>query len=425
MDSFVINGGGQLFGEVNISGAKNAAVAIIPATLLTDEPCRIENIPDIQDVRYLLHIMEKLGSKITKIDRNTIEIDNSGVMSHVADYDVVQRMRASYYLVGALLGRFNKAYVAMPGGCNFGERPIDLHKRGLEAIGATVELHRGAFDVNADKISGASIYFDTVSVGATINMMIAATRAEGTTIMENVAREPHVVDLSSFLNSMGAKVRGAGTDTIKITGVSKLGGTSYALIPDQIEAGTFMCIAAAAGGEVTIKNVIPKHLEAVTAKLEEMGVEVTIGKDGDSITVKSDGKLSKANIKTLPYPGFPTDMQPLAVALLTGAAGTSIVTEGVWENRFQYVNEMVRMGARITINGRVAVIEGTDKLTGAPVMATDLRAGAGLVVAALRAKGETTLRNIKYIDRGYEHFEEKLVAIGADIKRIKEEVPND
>ena len=417
LEGFIINGGKKLFGDVEISGAKNAAVAIIPAALLTEEVCRIENIPDIQDVNYILSILEKLGAKIKRLDRNTVEIDSSGVNSHVADYDVVQRMRASYYLVGALLGRFKQALVAMPGGCNFGERPIDLHKKGFESLGAKVNLSEGKFDVSADELIGGNIYLDTVSVGATINIMIAATLAQGMTTIENAAKEPHIVDVANFLNSMGANIKGAGTDTIRIKGVERLRGCTYALIPDQIEAGTFMVATAAVGGAVRIKNVIPKHLEAISAKLEEIGV--TIEEYDDNVVVRSSGQFKKANVKTLPYPGFPTDMQPLVVTLLTTAHGTSIVTEGVWESRYQYVGELKRLGANITVNGRMAVIEGVDHLIGSPVSATDLRAGAGLVVAGLMAQGQTTVGNIKYIDRGYEHFEEKLQNIGADIIRAQ------
>lgn len=417
MDVFKINGGNKLYGNVSVSGAKNAAVAIIPASLLTNGVCVIENIPNIKDVNYILDILAKLGSKIEKIDCHTVRIDNSEVISYTADYDIVQRMRASYYLVGALLGRFKKAVVTMPGGCNFGERPVDLHKRGFELMGAKVDLQNGLFKVASEKLKGADIYFDTVSVGATINVMLAAVLAEGVTVIENAAKEPHVVDVANFLNSMGADVKGAGTDTIKIRGVSSLGNCTYSLIPDQIEVGTFMVAAAAAGGNVTINNVIPKHMEAISAKLVEMGVEVI--ENDESIQIIRESPLSGANVKTMPYPGFPTDMQPLIVALLTIAKGTSIVNENVWENRFQYVDELRRMGANIMINGRAAIIQGVDKLTSSPVFATDLRAGAAMVVAALAANGLSIIQNIHYIDRGYEYFEDKLKALGADIIRTK------
>ncbi len=416
LDKFVINGNKKLYGEVTVSGAKNAAVAILPATLLTKGVCVIENIPDVKDINYILDVLSRLGAKVERIDRNSVKIDASGDILTVADFEVLNHMRASYYLVGALLGRFGKADVSMPGGCNFGERPVDLHKKGFAALGADVNVS-GVFHAEAKEgLKGANIYLDTVSVGATINIMIAAVLAEGTTIIENVAKEPHIVDVANFLNALGADVKGAGTDVIRINGVKELtNSVTYALIPDQIEAGTFMVAAAGAGGDVLVKNVIPKHMEATTAKLEEMGIVVE--EFSDSIRIKSDGVIDKVNLKTLPYPGFPTDMQPIAVALLTVARGTSMVTEGVWENRFQYVNELRRMGAHITVNGRMAVIEGVEKLNGAIVNATDLRAGAALVVAGLMAEGTTTVRNIKYIDRGYEHFAEKLRAIGADIQR--------
>ncbi|MBQ3053934.1 MAG: UDP-N-acetylglucosamine 1-carboxyvinyltransferase [Clostridia bacterium] len=416
MDKFVINGNKSLYGEVDISGAKNAAVAILPAALLNKGTCTIENIPDVKDINYILDVIGRLGAKVERLSRNSVRIDASGDIATVADFEVLNHMRASYYIVGALLGRFGNAEVSMPGGCNFGERPVDLHKKGFTALGADVSVS-GIFKAKTTlPLKGANIYLDTVSVGATINIMIAAVLAEGTTIIENVAKEPHIVDVANFLNAMGANVKGAGTDVIRIKGVKELNkNINYALIPDQIEAGTFMVAAAAAGGNVLIKNVIPKHMEAISAKLEEMNI--TVQEFSDSIRIISDGTVGKANLKTLPYPGFPTDMQPIAVALLTVAKGTSIVTEGVWENRFQYVDELRRMGAHITVNGRMAVIEGVDKLTGAVVNATDLRAGAALVVAGLMAEGKTVIRNIKYIDRGYEHFAEKLRSIGADIQR--------
>ncbi len=415
MDRFVINGKNQLFGEVDISGAKNAAVAIIPAALLSSGTCTIENIPDVKDINYILDVLSRLGAKVERLSRNSVRIYSGGTISTKADFEVLNHMRASYYLVGALLGRFGKASVAMPGGCNFGERPVDLHMKGFEAMGAKVSVS-GVFKAEAEKLTGANIYLDTVSVGATINIMIAAVLAEGTTIIENVAKEPHIVDVANFLNAMGADVKGAGTDVIRIKGVKELNkDITYALIPDQIEAGTFMMAVAATGGNVLVKNVIPKHLEAITAKLEEM--KVGVEEFSDSVRIISNGKIDKVKLKTLPYPGFPTDMQPIAVALLTIANGTSIVTEGVWENRFQYVNELRRMGAHITVNGRMAVIQGVEQLIGESVTATDLRAGAAMVVAGLMAEGQTIVKNIKYIDRGYEHFAEKLRALGADIQR--------
>ncbi len=419
LGAFKINGGNQLHGNVQISGAKNAAIAIIPASLLSEGICRIENLPYIKDVNYMLEILEKLGSKVTRINDHIVEIDNSNISSHVADYDIVQRMRASYYLVGALLGRFKKAAVSMPGGCNFGERPVNLHKKGFELMGADVNLQGGIFAAEATHLHGANIYCDLVSVGTTINLMIGAVLADGLTTIENAAKEPHVVDVANFLNSMGANVKGAGTDSIRIKGVKKLSGCTYSLIPDQIEVGTFMMAAAATGGDVTIENVIPKHMDAVSAKLVEMGVDII--ENDESIRVKRTGPLKCANVKTLPYPGFPTDLQPLIVALLASANGTSIVNEDVWENRFQYVGELRRMGANITVNGRVAVIQGTKHLVGCPITATDLRAGAAMVIAGLMADGETIVNENKYIDRGYEYFETKLRNLGADIERIDSE----
>ncbi len=417
MEAFEICGGKPLCGDVLISGAKNAAVAIIPASLLTGGVCRIENIPEIKDVTHILDILKTLGSEINIIDTHTIEIDNSKVNSHIADCDQVKSMRASYYLVGALLGRFKKAVVAMPGGCNFGERPIDQHKKGFELMGGEVTFRNGFFEADAPSLHGGNVYLDIVSVGATINIMIAAVLAEGMTVIENAAKEPHVVDVANFLNSMGAQVKGAGTDTIRIMGVESLHSCTYSLIPDQIEVGTFMMAAAITGGDVTIHNVIPKHMDAVSAKLIEMGAEII--ENDESIRVVCKNPLKGTNVKTLPYPGFPTDLQPLMVSLLTIADGTSIVHENVWENRFQYVGELLRFGANVTVNGRMAVIQGVKELYGSPVYATDLRAGAAMVIAGLAASGTTTVHNIKYIDRGYELFEHKLTKLGADIKRIK------
>lgn len=415
MEKFVINGGNALCGTVDISGAKNAAVAIIPATILIEDECIIENVPDIQDVRIILDILSSLGAKVEKISANTVKIDASTLNTYIAEKEMASKMRASYYLLGALCGRFKKAAVPPPGGCNFGIRPIDQHIKGFEALNCKVEIKHGSINVDGENIKGGQVYFDVVSVGATINLMLAAVRAPGVTIMENAAKEPHIVDVANFLNSMGANIKGAGTDVIKITGVEKLHGGTYGVIPDQIEAGTYMFAAAATRGDVTIRNVIPKHLEAITSKFIEMGVDVTEG--DDEIRVCAKGNLNKINVKTLPYPGFPTDLQPPMVALLTTVNGTSIVTESVWDSRFQYVAELEKMGAKITVNGSVAVIEGGHALTGADVKSTDLRAGAGMVIAALCANGTTEILNVYHIDRGYENIIEKLTSLGADIKR--------
>ena len=415
MEKCVINGGNALCGTVDISGAKNAAVAIIPATILIEDECIIENVPDIQDVRIILDILSSLGAKVEKISANTVKIDASTLNTYIAEKEMASKMRASYYLLGALCGRFKKAAVPPPGGCNFGIRPIDQHIKGFEALNCKVEIKHGSINVDGENIKGGQVYFDVVSVGATINLMLAAVRAPGVTIMENAAKEPHIVDVANFLNSMGANIKGAGTDVIKITGVEKLHGGTYGVIPDQIEAGTYMFAAAATRGDVTIRNVIPKHLEAITSKFIEMGVDVTEG--DDEIRVCAKGNLNKINVKTLPYPGFPTDLQPPMVALLTTVNGTSIVTESVWDSRFQYVAELEKMGAKITVNGSVAVIEGGHALTGADVKSTDLRAGAGMVIAALCANGTTEILNVYHIDRGYENIIEKLTSLGADIKR--------
>ena len=420
LDRFVIMGGKKLEGEVTISGAKNAAVAIIPAALLVEGTCTIENIPAINDVDVICNILEELGAKVQfKDDKHTLVIDCSSLHSYTASFESVQRMRASYYLIGALLGRFNHAVVAMPGGCNFGVRPIDQHIKAFEALGATVtvDITNDIINASAEKLTAAHIFLDVVSVGATINAVLAAVRAEGVTVIENAAKEPHVVDFANFLNAMGARIKGAGTDTIKITGVDKLSGGTYSIIPDQIEAGTFMIAAVATGGNVLVKNVIPKHMESLSSKLEEMGADVQ--EFDDSILVSRTKPLKKANVKTLPYPGFPTDLQPQIVALLSIAEGDSVVTESVWENRFQYVEELRRLGAIINVDGRVAMIEGVEKLMGATVKATDLRAGASMVIAALVANGVTEVYNLKYIDRGYENFEYKLQQLGAQIVRKK------
>ncbi len=411
-----MKGGNRLEGEVTISGAKNAAVAIIPAAILSDGVCRIENIPNITDVSSIIHILQDMGAKVRTVGRSAIEIDPSTVATCVAPYELARYMRGSYYLLGALLGRFHHAVVTMPGGCNFGVRPIDQHLKGFAALGASYSLEGGMVDVSASELVGNSIYLDVVSVGATMNIMLAAVRAKGTTVIENAAKEPHIVDLANFLNSMGADIRGAGTDVIKIYGCSYLRGTTYSIIPDQIEAGTYMVAAAATCGDVLVKNVIPKHLESISAKLEEMGV--TIEEYDDAVRVTRTGKLNKCNIKTLPHPGFPTDMQPQIAALLSTANGTSIINESVWDNRFRYVEELKRMGAQISVDGRLAVIEGVDHLNAAPVKATDLRAGAAMLIAALAARGTTQIEDIQHIERGYEDVVEKLRALGADIRRV-------
>lgn len=421
MDKFVITGGNRLTGEVTISGAKNAAVAIIPAAILADGVCRIENIPNITDVTAITRILYDMGAKVRNINKSTIEIDPRSIHTHVAPYELARHMRGSYYLLGALLGRFSHAVVTMPGGCDFGVRPIDQHLKGFAALGATYSLEGGMVDVSAEKLVGNNIYLDVVSVGATMNIMLAAVKAKGMTVIENAAKEPHIVDLALFLNSMGADIRGAGTDVIKIHGVDTLKGTTYSIIPDQIEAGTYMVAVAATSGDVLIKNVIPKHLESISAKLEEMGVNIE--EYDDSIRVTRNGPLNKCNIKTMPHPGFPTDMQPQIAVLLCIAHGTSIINEGVWDNRFRYVEELKRMGAQISVDGKLAVVEGIDHLNCAPVKATDLRAGAAMLIAALCAQGTTQVEDIQHIERGYEDVEQKLRSLGADIRRVH--VPDD
>ena len=420
MEKYVIHGGTALRGEVEISGAKNAAVAIIPAALMVDGVCRIENIPQISDTDMLLTILKELGAKVRFINKSTIEIDCTNVRYQDAPYDLMRKIRASYYLIGAMLGRFGSAKTTMPGGCNFGVRPIDQHIKGMTALGADVDVKNGFVyaDARDGRLHGARIYLDKVSVGATMNIMLAAALAQGRTIIENAAREPHIVDLANFLNSMGADVRGAGTDTIKVNGVDKLHGGNYAIIPDQIEAGTYMVAAAATGGEVLVKNVIPRHLECISAKLRETGTIVQ--EYEDSVLVKGASVLRRVNIKTLPYPGFPTDMQPPMVALMCVANGTSVITEGVYDNRYKYTNELRKMGAEIQVDGRVAVIEGGKRLTGAPVHACDLRAGAAMVIAGMCASGTTVVEDVRFIERGYENFVGKLKALGADIECVVE-----
>ena len=424
MNKYMIRGGRELFGEVTVSGAKNAAVAIIPAALLVDGVCRIENIPQISDVTLFFSILEELGARIRVLNRHAVEIDCHAIHSTRPSYDLARRIRASYYLLGALLGRFGQATVAMPGGCNFGVRPIDQHIKGFTTMGAEVSVEGGFIHTAArnGRLVGAPVYLDVVSVGATMNIMMAAALAEGTTTIENAAKEPHIVDLANFLNSMGADIKGAGTDSIKIRGVKRLTGGSYGIIPDQIEAGTYMAAVAATGGQLLLKNVIPKHMECISAKLMEMGVSVT--EDDDSLLVRRSGPLTKTNVKTLPYPGFPTDMQPQITAVLALAEGTSLVTEGVYgANRFKYVDELKRLGAHIQVDGKVAVVEGVKQLVGAPIQACDLRAGAALVIAGLAAQGTTELSHINYIERGYEDLVGKLRAVGADISLV--DVPDE
>ena len=416
MEKFLVNGGNRLTGEVTISGAKNAAVAILPATILSDGVCTIENLPDISDVWVLLNILSEMGASVRTIDKKTVEIDASHIISPTVPYELAKKMRASYYFLGSLLGKYSKASVSMPGGCDFGVRPIDQHLKGFQALGADYTVEHGMIQINSDCMIGNQISFDKVTVGATINVMLAAVRTPGLTIMENCAREPHVVDVANFLNSMGANIMGAGTDVIKIRGVSSLHGVTYSIIPDQIEAGTFMVAAAATGGNVLIKNVIPKHLESITNKLIKTGA--TVEEYDDAVRVYREGELRPTDVKTMPHPGFPTDMQPQFTTLLTQCDGTSIMTEGVWDNRFRYVDELSRMGAKIQVNGTVALVEGKTQLTGAPVRASDLRAGAAMVIAGLIAEGTTEIEDIYHIERGYDGIVDKLCALGADIKRV-------
>ncbi len=419
MTKYIVQGGQPLFGEVRISGAKNAAVAIIPAALLVDGVCRIENIPQISDVTALLKILEQLGAKVRFLNRSDVEIDCRRIATTQVSQELAHKIRASYYLIGALLGRFGEAEVSMPGGCNFGGvRPIDQHVKGFVAMGA--EVREGDFicaKADGGRMKGANVYLDVVSVGATMNIMMAAALAEGTTVIENAAKEPHIVDLANFLNSMGADIKGAGTDTIRIYGVDKLHGGSYAIIPDQIEAGTYMAAVAACGGQVLVRGIIPKHMDCITAKLQEMGVQVE--EQDDTLLVRHAGKLRRTNVKTLPYPGFPTDMQPQITVALCLAEGTSMVTEGVWDNRYRYVGELTRMGAQIRVEGRSAVVEGVDHLNAASVQAYDLRAGAAMVIAALAADGVSEVTNVHYIERGYEDIIGKLRGIGARIESVE------
>ena len=416
MEQYVMKGGNPLVGEVLVSGAKNAALGILAAAIMTDEDVLIENLPDVRDINVLLEAIQEIGARVERIDRHTVKINAKDIHEVEVDDEYIRRIRASYYFIGALLGKYKSAQVPLPGGCNIGSRPIDLHLKGFRALGARVEIERGAVVAHAIDLVGSHVYLDKVSVGATINIMMAASLAEGQTIIENVAKEPHVVDVANFLNSMGANIKGAGTDIIRIKGVRRLHGTEYSIIPDQIEAGTFMCAAAVTRGDVTVKNVIPKHLEAISAKLQEIGCEVV--EFDDAVRVVGKPRQRHTNINTLPYPGFPTDMQPQMAVTLALASGTSIVTESIFENRFKYVDELARMGSNIKVEGNVAIIDGVDGFTGASVNAPDLRAGAALVIAGLAADGYTVVDEIGYIQRGYEHFEEKLKGLGAMIQKV-------
>lgn len=417
MDRLVIKGKNKLSGNVVISGAKNAAVAVIPAAIMASDVCLIDNLPYIEDVKCLYTTLNKMGVECEYNDKHTLKIDSSANFSTTVTFDEVRKMRASYYLIGALLARFKKAEVVLPGGCNFGTRPIDLHLKGFRALGAEVEVKGEVVCVSAVKLKGTNIYMDTVSVGATINIMLAATMAEGITTIENAAKEPHIVDVANFLNMMGANIKGAGTDVIKITGVDHLHGAEYTIIPDQIEAGTYMIAAAITSGCVKVSNIIPKHMDSLSAKLIEIGIGIEEGDDCIVVDAR-DRKFKATSVRTMAYPGFPTDLQPQIAALLSVCEGTSMITENVWEKRYQYIDELKRLGAKITVEGRVAIIEGVKELTGAEVEATDLRAGAAMIIAALNARGETVIGEVKYIDRGYEEVEKKFSAIGADIKRV-------
>ena len=419
MEQYIIKGGNPLVGEVEIGGAKNAALAILAAAIMTDETVTIDNLPDVNDINVLLEAISGIGAEVDRIDRHTVRINGSNIENFDIEYDYIKKIRASYYLLGALLGKYKRAEVALQGGCNIGSRPIDQHLKGFRALGAYVDIEHGKIIAEAERLIGKHIYFDVVSVGATINVMMAASMAEGLTILENVAKEPHVVDVANFLNSMGANIRGAGTDVIKIRGVSRLHKTDYSIIPDQIEAGTFMFAAAATRGDVTVMNVIPKHLEATIAKLVEIGCEVE--EFDDAVRVVSKGDLHNTQVKTLPYPGFPTDMQPQIGVTLALCKGTSTITESIFENRFKYLSELARMGANVKVEGNAATIEGVDKFSGARVSAPDLRAGAALVIAGMAADGITIVDDIVYIQRGYERFEEKLRSLGAVIERVSTE----
>ena len=419
MEQYVIKGGNPLVGEVEIGGAKNAALAILAAAIMTDETVTIENLPNVRDINVLLNAIEGIGARVERVNKHKVKINGAFINNLSVDYEFIKKIRASYYLLGALLGKYKKAEVALPGGCDIGSRPIDLHIKGFRALGAEVDIQHGLISAHADALNGTHIYLDKVSVGATINMMMAASMAEGKTIIENAAKEPHVVDVANFLNSMGANIRGAGTDVIRIVGVEKLHKTEYSIIPDQIEAGTFMFAAAATKGDVTVKNVIPKHLEATTAKLIEAGCEVE--EFDDAVRVVSSKPLRHTQVTTLAYPGFPTDMQPQMAVVLGIAQGTSTVTESIFENRFKYVDELTRMGADIKVESNIAIINGVKNYTGARVSAPDLRAGAALVIAGLSAEGITTVDDIYFIERGYEDFDKKLQSLGAQIEKVSSE----
>ncbi len=419
MEQYIIKGGNPLVGEVSIGGAKNAALGILAAAIMTDETVTIENVPNVRDTRVLLQAIEGIGAKVKYVYNNSVQINGADINDINVDYEYIKKIRASYYLLGALLGKYKKSQVALPGGCNIGSRPIDQHIKGFKALGAEVEISHGKINTSAERLIGNHIYFDVVSVGATINIMMAACMAEGDTIMENAAKEPHIVDVANFLNAMGANIKGAGTDVIRIKGVSRLHGATYSIIPDQIEAGTFMFAAAATKGDVTVRDVIPKHLESISAKLMEMGCTIVEG--DDSVRVIGCDELKCTNVKTLPYPGFPTDMQPQVSVALALAKGTSMVTESIFENRFKYVDELNRMGSKIKVEGNTAYIEGVEKFTGTQLSAPDLRAGAALVIAALAAEGISEIDDIAYVQRGYEDFEGKMRKLGAIMERVDSE----
>ena len=416
MEQYVVKGGVPLRGEVSIGGAKNAALGILAAAIMTDETVTIENVPNVRDTRVLLQAIEGIGAKVKYIYNNTVQINGGSISDLNVEYEYIRKIRASYYLLGALLGKYKESNVALPGGCNIGSRPIDQHLKGFKALGAKVNIDHGVVSAKAENLVGGHIYFDVVTVGATINLMMASCMAEGETILENAAKEPHIVDVANFLNAMGANIKGAGTDVIRIKGVNELVGCNYSVIPDQIEAGTFMIAAAATKGDVTITNIIPKHLESISAKLIEMGAIVE--EDDDSIRVTVDNKLRGVNVKTAPYPGFPTDVQQPMSVLLSVTKGRSLVTESIWENRHKHTDELKKMGAMIKVEGRTAIIDGVENLEGAKVIATDLRAGAAMVIAGLIANGETEIVDIEHIDRGYPHIEEKFRSLGADIRRV-------
>lgn len=420
MAQYIMNGGSPLVGEVAIGGAKNAALGILAAAIMTDEDVYIENLPDVKDINVMLEAIKAIGASVERLDRHSVRINASSVKDVLVDDEFIRKIRASYYFIGALLGKYKSAEVALPGGCNIGSRPIDLHLKGFKALGAEIDIESGRVKAHAIDLVAADIYLDTVSVGATINIMMAASLAEGRTVIENAAKEPHIVDVANFLNSMGADIKGAGTDVIRINGVKSLHGSRYSIIPDQIEAGTFMCAAAITKGDITVKNIIPKHMEAISAKLMEMGCEVVEFDDAIRVIAKNNQKAT--NIKTLPYPGFPTDMQPQITTALALATGSSLVVESIFENRFKYVDELARMGTNIKVEGNTAMVIGVAKLRGAMLKAPDLRAGAALVLAGLAAEGQTTVDDIKYIKRGYEDFEGKLVSLGADIREVGSEV---